>query len=257
VRGVSAAASRTARPTFLGALATSSAAHAALLGLALLSPSLPAGVRASRPATGGVSTEARIVRLRPLPDFERRRADAPVELPEDGDLDVEPSDPVERSPLPTTPEEPHEPAPIAAAPTWGDLTRELLPPDPARSTMAGAEAVAGAGAAPDVARATATIPAAEAAVAPAVLLEAPEPAYPVLSRRAGEEGTVLCRLHVDALGAVSRVEVVTSSGFPRLDAAAVRALERWRFRPRTRGGQGVPSEILHPVSFVLREGAAR
>src|SRR5262249_49913423 len=47
-------------------------------------------------------------------------------------------------------------------------------------------------------------------------LEVPPPSYPQLSRRAGEQGTVLCRLHLSDEGLVTLVEVVESSGFARL-----------------------------------------
>jgi protein TonB len=79
----------------------------------------------------------------------------------------------------------------------------------------------------------------------------PPPAYPRLARRAGEEGSVLCRLHVGADGSVARVEIVESSGHARLDAAAREALVLWRYRPRLEGGRAVATSLVHRVTFRL------
>lgn len=84
------------------------------------------------------------------------------------------------------------------------------------------------------------------------LLDAPKPEYPDACRRRRIEGTVLCRMHVKADGRVERVDVVESSTDERLDRAAVRALERWRFDPPRRAGVAISSKVLHRVSFRLR-----
>ncbi len=86
---------------------------------------------------------------------------------------------------------------------------------------------------------------------PAVWIEGPDPAYPRLSVRFGEEGTVVCRLAIDARGDVAHVLVLSSSGHARLDRAAVDALARWRFRAAHTGGVSVPSELVHRVVFRL------
>lgn len=48
--------------------------------------------------------------------------------------------------------------------------------------------------------------------------------YPPSSIRAGEEGTVAIRWTVDDAGRVRSCEIASTSGFPRLDAAACRAI---------------------------------
>jgi protein TonB len=88
----------------------------------------------------------------------------------------------------------------------------------------------------------------------AVPLATPAPGYPRLSRRAGEEGTVSCRLHVSASGAVERVEVLESSGYERLDRATQEALRTWRFEPRREDGRAVPCTLEHRVQFRFSEG---
>jgi len=89
-------------------------------------------------------------------------------------------------------------------------------------------------------------------VVEALLLESPQPHYPRASIRRGEEGRSLCRLHIAADGRVSQVEILESSGHTRLDEAARKGLLRWRFRPRTADGLGVPARLDHPVSFRLK-----
>jgi protein TonB len=91
-------------------------------------------------------------------------------------------------------------------------------------------------------------------VAEPVALATPSPSYPRVSRRAGEEGSVLCRLHLALDGRVTAVDVVESSGFPRLDEAASAALADWRFEPRREDGRAVAATLLHRVTFRLREG---
>lgn len=84
--------------------------------------------------------------------------------------------------------------------------------------------------------------------------ETPAPAYPRLARRAGEEGSVLCRLHLDEAGVVRAVEVLESSGHARLDEAAKETLATWSFEPRREDGRAVPGSLLHRVTFRLTSG---
>jgi periplasmic protein TonB len=79
-----------------------------------------------------------------------------------------------------------------------------------------------------------------------------EPPYPHASVRSAEEGTVHVRLQIGADGKIAAVQVERSSGFSRLDEAALRAVRSWRFAPATRGGLGVTSWVVVPVVFQLR-----
>jgi protein TonB len=85
----------------------------------------------------------------------------------------------------------------------------------------------------------------------AVLTFGPRPDYPSQSVRHGEEGRVLCMLHIDARGKVSRVEVLRSSGHDALDDAAVDALMRWKFLPARKDGRAVECRVPHWVTFRL------
>ena len=118
------------------------------------------------------------------------------------------------------------------------------------------EAGAGAGAGEPPAREEPRVVAPPAPTATVVeeprLVEGPPPDYPRVSVRAGEEGTVVCRLHISEAGVVSQVEVARSSGFERLDRAATEALSHWRFEPRRSDGRPVPATLLHQVTFRLQ-----
>jgi protein TonB len=85
----------------------------------------------------------------------------------------------------------------------------------------------------------------------AVLTFAPRPDYPLSAVRRGEEGRVLCALHVDVSGGVTRVDVLRSSGLALLDRAATDALTKWRFEPARDNGRPVPCRIPHWVTFRL------
>lgn len=80
---------------------------------------------------------------------------------------------------------------------------------------------------------------------------APPIVYPALSRRLGETGTVLLHLHVLADGRIGAVNVLRSSGFPRLDRAAADAALRWRLTPARRGDEPVAMWYRWPVQFEL------
>ena len=83
-------------------------------------------------------------------------------------------------------------------------------------------------------------------------LDNPAPAYPPLSRRMGEHGRVLLRVHVTPDGIAAQVEIRESSGFERLDKAARDTVQRWRFVPARQGDRGVAAWVLVPISFSLR-----
>jgi len=65
------------------------------------------------------------------------------------------------------------------------------------------------------------------------------PEYPAQSKRLGEEGTVVLLLLVMEDGRVGDAKVDKSSGFPRLDDAALRESRRWRLIPAKEGDKPV------------------
>lgn len=78
------------------------------------------------------------------------------------------------------------------------------------------------------------------------------PRYPVESRRRREEGTVVLAVSVTIDGSVGDIRVAKSSGFERLDKAALDAVRHWRWSPTTR--DRVPVEVRGTVDipFVLQ-----
>lgn len=85
------------------------------------------------------------------------------------------------------------------------------------------------------------------------MLSGAPPRYPRESRRHREQGTVVLALTLDLDGAVEAISVARSSGFDRLDEAALRAVRRWRWAPTMRGGLAVRVRGLVEIPFVLRE----
>lgn len=85
----------------------------------------------------------------------------------------------------------------------------------------------------------------------AAYLQNPKPDYPALSVRRGEQGQVVLNVLIGVEGKAQKAEIIKSSGFERLDAAALATVLRWRYVPGKRGG--VPEEMWFkvPLAFVL------
>jgi protein TonB len=82
-------------------------------------------------------------------------------------------------------------------------------------------------------------------------LNNPKPAYPLASRRLGEQGRVILRVSVRADGTPAEVTLDRSSGSTRLDQAALEAVRQWRFIPARRGDTAVAESVRVPISFSL------
>jgi protein TonB len=78
------------------------------------------------------------------------------------------------------------------------------------------------------------------------------PEYPLASRRDGEEGVVVIHAQVLADGSVSDAHVGESSGYERLDDAALAAVLGWRFQPALHDGKPVAQAVDVPIRFRLR-----
>ncbi|MDO9104468.1 MAG: energy transducer TonB [Methylovulum sp.] len=82
-------------------------------------------------------------------------------------------------------------------------------------------------------------------------LDNPAPQYPAASRELGEQGRVQVRAMVTADGRVGQVVLRKSSGFSRLDQAALESVKHWRFVPAQQGGQHVSAWVVVPVAFSI------
>lgn len=79
----------------------------------------------------------------------------------------------------------------------------------------------------------------------------PAPVYPATARRLRESGQVVVKVWLDAQGEVSKTQLAQSSGFARLDRAALNTVQRWRCKAPTQQGQQVPAVALQQFQFVL------
>lgn len=159
---------------------------------------------------------------------------------------LHPDAPVEKTP------EPPRPTPIESKP------RPLRQSKPTPQPLLAAETdpVAAVNEAPAAKEPPQPAPAAPPSVTQprfdAEYLSNPAPSYPSLSRRMGEEGKVVLRVHVEPSGRPAQIEIKTSSGSPRLDNAAQEAVWRWKFVPARRGDETVSAWVLVPITFNLK-----
>jgi len=79
-----------------------------------------------------------------------------------------------------------------------------------------------------------------------------EPLYPPAEIRQQHTGTVLLSVQVLANGRVGEVRIDQSSGYPRLDASAVREARDWRFKPGTSDGVPIVMWKQVPITFRLK-----
>jgi protein TonB len=100
-----------------------------------------------------------------------------------------------------------------------------------------------------------TKPIEEAAATPprfdAPNLNNPATVYPNMSRRLREVGTVQLRVRVSAAGQALEIFMAKSSGYGRLDEAALAAVKKWKFQPAMRNGIAFEAWVLVPVEFSL------
>lgn len=77
------------------------------------------------------------------------------------------------------------------------------------------------------------------------------PDYPMFAKRMNEQGKVVLRVELGEDGRVANATVRTSSGYQRLDEAALSAVKTWRCKPTMQNGAAVRAVALQPFSFIL------
>ena len=82
-------------------------------------------------------------------------------------------------------------------------------------------------------------------------LNNPRPPYPPLSKRLREQGKVVVRTLIGVDGTAQQAEIKQSSGFDRLDQAALATALRWRYVPGKRAGIAETMWFNLPFTFVL------
>ena len=78
------------------------------------------------------------------------------------------------------------------------------------------------------------------------------PTYPRSARRRGREGVVTIEIVVSGSGAVTKVDVIGSSGHSDLDSAAVSAVKTAHFAPATEDGIQVEGRLRLTFEFKLK-----
>ena len=160
-----------------------------------------------------------------------------------------------------TPPPPPAPAPAKKAITKAPTVAAPLPmaindPTPAVNAPTGTttpQPALPAIAAP-VAAAPVAAPAAPAVQLPssdADYLQNPRPPYPAISRRLNEQGKTTVRVLIGTDGLPQRAEISKSSGFSRLDDAAMATVMRWRYVPGKRGGVAEAMWFNVPINWIL------
>jgi protein TonB len=82
-------------------------------------------------------------------------------------------------------------------------------------------------------------------------LNNPAPSYPSMSRRLAEQGRVVLDVYILANGRVGELRIKQSSGYKRLDDAAVQAVKKWQYVPARRGNEAISFWYIQPLSFSL------
>lgn len=216
-------------------------AHAGLLAWLQASPTAP--VQPPQPAVITMellaSHPAPVQASRPTPQPEPRPQPKPAQKPalRQGSSKAQPAV--------TQPATQAEPSPLpASAPT---ATASSAASSSSTATASATPAAAAAGpatAAPGPAKV-------ELPSASADYLNNPKPAYPPLSRRLREEGKVVLRVLIETDGTATKAEVRHSSGYERLDQAALQTVLKWRYLPARRNGVPEAMWFNVPINFVL------
>ncbi len=92
---------------------------------------------------------------------------------------------------------------------------------------------------------------------PLQLTKGADPQYPQSARQQGVEGFVKLSYRVTVGGVVENVQVVESQPPGVFDAAAIAAVERWRYNAPKRNGEPVAAEVvISTLKFKLADAAA-
>lgn len=174
-------------------------------------------------------------------------------------LQVRSAQPKPIPPAPRAQPAPQPPAPRGPGPTTSVATPTVTSSLPALQPGVGVTDSAAVSAAPgpsaspasSAGRAVAdelTLPSQSAAY-----LNNPPPTYPAISKRLGEQGRVVIRVHIDERGMPKEAQFETRSGYSRLDQAAMDAVMSWRYVPAKRGEVPLAMWFNVPITFDLKQ----
>ena len=141
------------------------------------------------------------------------------------------------------------PAPLREAPAPSPVT--VAPPEPAAPAAPAAPPTPAAPAAPAIGRQTMEISAPKNVSHLDCNIAKPD--YPALSRRRGETGTAYVKFVVGVTGKLENIELKKSSGFSRLDDAALAAAHASACKPYLEDGQPIRAAYTQPYNFNLED----
>ncbi|CAI8880804.1 energy transducer TonB [Burkholderia ambifaria] len=139
------------------------------------------------------------------------------------------------------------PQPVAQSPAPSPTPAPAADPTPAPA----APAAAAPAATPSPARETMQVSAPKNV--PTLQCNFVKPDYPSMSRRRGESGTAYVHFVVGVTGKIESVELQKSSGYPRLDDAALDAMRSTTCRPYIENGQAIRAARTQPYNFGLTD----
>ena len=131
---------------------------------------------------------------------------------------------------------------LEQAPTPSPVAAQVLPPPPPPAAAAPVEAPP----APAPSILPKTIP-------PSAVqyLVPPAPVYSRISAKMRESGKAVVRVFIDEAGLPRNVQLAVSTGFARLDDAALAAVRNCRFKPYLENGAAVAGWAAIPIEFEL------
>lgn len=94
---------------------------------------------------------------------------------------------------------------------------------------------------------------AQAKIDPPVPIRTSAPPVPKELQREGFTGIVMLKVAIDEKGDVTEVQVEKSTA-PELEAPALAAMKKWKFRPAQQEGQAIAVKVSIPIRFVVSDG---
>lgn len=143
---------------------------------------------------------------------------------------------------------PTTPTPLAVAKATPEPSPEAPAPVAPPTPVVGSERPLSTNTAPVV---VAAAPRIELPSSDADYLSNPKPPYPPMSKRLGEQGKVVIRTLIGADGVAQEASIHQSSGYDRLDQAALATARKWRYVPGKRAGVAEAMWFNVPFTFIL------
>ncbi len=164
--------------------------------------------------------------------------------------------PVPPKPSPSTKAPAVTPAPIPAPPVVpAPVPLAIADATPTANAPLGVThapaAVAPMAPAPQATSAPAPAPKVELPSSDAEYLHNPKTEYPRISKQRNEQGKVVVGVFIGTDGTAQKAEIKLSSGYERLDQAALATVKSWRYVPGKRGGVPEAMWFNVPINFVL------